>query len=238
MREFACSLLSFCYLSPWMLVANQGKLLCVYMSVYIWVCTHPHTSQHMHLSACRLRNTPSPGIQPHHALSTLQLPAVFIHQGNTEACTLLLFSCPSMPLSLQVSNTPTMVSNTTLCLGQACSEPAGSWGWISDVDRDSGVVFVLLKTWQRARSRSEPLPLLIFSLRHLLVLRIKTTTNLKPLCPKVIQTSLSRLLLFSSADMLSSLQAGRTRGAQRARSYDTHGAQWATGRDILGLSWK
>lgn len=96
MRELACSLLLFWYLSAWMLVANQGKLLCVPMFVYIYVCTHPHTHpQRVHaIMGMQIEKYPkfrlvceSKTTMPW-VFSSFQL--VFICQGNTEACSLLL----------------------------------------------------------------------------------------------------------------------------------------------------
>lgn len=81
----------------------------IYVCVCIYVCTHTHTPPmderiygyvgwDISLIQTGVR------IQPHHAVSALQLPAgvhscwaLTICQGSIEACTLFPFSCPSMP---------------------------------------------------------------------------------------------------------------------------------------------
>lgn len=157
---------------------HRDKLLCIYMFVCIYVCTHTHTPPmderiygyvgwDISLIQTGVR------IQPHHAVSALQLPAgvhscwaLTICQGSIEACTLFPFSCPSMPRFPQGG--PTVVSSPPPALDGgvlgACAVPeldVRSRHW------DTGVAPALLKRRgpkSKLKDSTGPLPLLNLSL--------------------------------------------------------------------------
>lgn len=168
---------------------------------------------------------------------------VCIHQGNTEACTLLPFSCPSTPLFVQQG--ATVVSNTPPCLGQGCWGPVGGCGWISDVD--IGIRGLHLCCWGQEGGRVGKLKIWTAATAQLpfapclWVLRIETTTNLKSLCPKVVQ---DQCLGCSYSAGQTCLQVCKQAGQEELRETEVMvvtgpsepqvGAQWG----CLGSRWK
>lgn len=153
---------------------------CVYICLYTYLHAPTHTPRVFCINAwvygyagwdTSLIQT-GVWIQHHHAGSAPQLPAGVhlcwaptIWQGNSEACTLLCFSCPSTPPFLQQG--ATMVSSTPTCRVRGsqnlCDAGAGFQMYILGY-RGCTCAVKDKREGTRASSRPEPLPLLSFSL--------------------------------------------------------------------------